>query len=264
MELRFHRGRVDFDPGLILPPRMTQDEAAELFARGDKESRNKIIEGHAWLAADIAARMLHALNLPAHKGEDMTGEGLVVIVEAVSRMKKCPRNISAYLSKTIEKRLSEYLDKDNLCPVPARTKRDRAAKGKPQVEPPKIRLATDFAGDEDEGNESVLSRLRRRPCPFDVTYDFTKPEDLHEYCQDELDRDIIDLRYNGPVPRALVEIAELAGVSRGTVEKRLDRIEARVYRDLERLIPPGERTKGVRLLASRPKKHCAEMAATSA
>ena len=105
-------------------------------------------------------------------------------------MEKCPRNISAYLSKVIETKLIEALDAANLCPVPTRTKRDHAAKGKP-LDEPKISLATDLAGD-DEDNESVLSRLRRssRPC------DFEKVEDLHDYCEDQTDLDILDLRYD--------------------------------------------------------------------
>jgi hypothetical protein len=249
MNMRFHERYVKFDPGLSFPARMSQAKAAELFAQGDKAGRDEIIEGHAWLAGNIAGRVLDKLGLPARLGEDLTGEGLVVIADVVYGMNQCPDNISAYLGTAIENRMVEFLDENSLCPVPGRTKRDRAAKGKPRVDAPKIALATDLAGDDKETNESVLSRVRRSSCPSDVS----RVEHLYEYCVDQIDRDIIDLRYIGPVPRAMEEVAELAGVSRGNAEKRLNEIEARVYRDLGKRIPKGERTKGVKLLASRPK-----------
>ena len=74
MKLRFHPHRVHFDPGLSFAPRMTQADAAELVL-GDKESRDKVIEGHAWLTGDIAERVLHKLGLPAAWAKTLQGKG---------------------------------------------------------------------------------------------------------------------------------------------------------------------------------------------
>lgn len=220
MKLRFHEGHVHFDPGLIIPPQMSQEEAAAHFYRGDTKA---LIEGQMWLAVDIASRVLHKLGLPAYRGEELTAEGLLAIVEAVDRLKECPHSIRAYLSQAIENRISEYLDTDKLCYVPPRTQRDHWRRGK-GAKSPGISLATDLAYD-DETHAQVLNRLGRS---YDT--DQPSPEDVYEFCEDETDRDIIDLRYDdGAGPRAMAEVAKLAGVSRNTVLKRLANIENRMF-----------------------------------
>ena len=45
------------------------------------------------------------------------------------------------------------------------------------------------------------------------------------------------------------EVGELAGPSRNTVKKRLDKIESRIYRDLEKQIPTEDRSRGKRILS---------------
>jgi hypothetical protein len=251
MKIRFHRGHVWVDPGFTLPPKMTQAEAAALIERGDEESLKKVIEGHLWISCDITGRFIHKLNVNKRQGEnlapDLLSEGFVAITSAVYRLKKCPRNVAAYLSAAVEKCLSEYHDCDNLCPVPPRTQRNRIAKGKAPVVPPNIAVATDLASDEKESNTSVLTRLGGSY----HRYDFEKLESLYDYCKDQTDRDIIDLRYDGVEPRAMGEVAKLIGVHRGTVERRLKKIEARLFADLERKVPEKNRGKGKQFLKAR-------------
>ena len=244
MKVRFNRGHVWLEPEFPVPPKMPQAEAAALIELGDEDSRKKVIEGHLWLAVDIASRFLYKLQVDKRQGEnlgaDLMSVGFMAITDAVYHLKKCPRNVRAYLSAAIEKRQSEHLDCDNLCSVPPRTQRDRIAKGKPPIVPPKIRLATDLAFDRKESNTSVLSRLTDGHCRGDSE----RPDDLHDYGQDQIDDDILELRYNGADPGA---IAKIAGDSRGTEEERLNQMETRAYDDLDRPIPSGKRTKGKRL-----------------
>ena len=237
MKVRFNRGHVWLEPEFPVPPKMPQAEAAALIELGDEDSRKKVIEGHLWLAVDIASRFLYKLQVDKRQGEnlgpDLMSVGFMAIADAVYRLKKCPRNVRAYLSAAIEKRQSEHLDCDNLCSVPPRTQRDRIAKGKPPIVPPKIRLATDLAFDRKESNTSVLSRLTESPCRGDSE----RPDDLYD---DQIDDEILEQRYQGADPGA---IAKTVGVSQSIAEERLQRMEARAYDDLDKPVPSGQRTK---------------------
>lgn len=242
MSIRYHQGHVWFEPDFAFPPKMTQDEAAALLKRGDEASRHKVIEGHLWLAGDITSRFLHMLRVDKHQagnlGPDLFSVGVTAIADAVCHMKKCPRNIRAYLSAAIEKRQSEHHDCDKLCFVPPRTQRDRIAKGKPPIEPPKIIAATDLAFDNEESNTSVLSRLEEGRGRDNRK----KLEDDHGY---EIDDDILEARYKGADPR------KVANVSRGTVEES----DALIYGEIDKPVP---------LTKPRAKKVEAATVATSA
>lgn len=235
--VRFCRIRKHFDHGIIFAPRMSQEEEAALLELGDKESRNQVIEGHLWLAYDIASRFLGKLGVSERQAEtlglDLMAEGFMAIIVTVHKMDICPDNLSAYLSRAIENRQSEYLDRDNLCPVPPRTQRDRAEKDKPLEKSPEI---------------IGMEMLDRRQGDCWRCDDLRNVEDLYDYCRDQLDRDILDLRFDGVEPRAIAEVAELTGLCRNTVAKRLNAIEARIYCDLGKPIPSGNRTKGKRFL----------------
>jgi hypothetical protein len=127
--------------------------------------------------------------------------------------------------------------------VPARTRRDRAAKGKAIPVAPAIDLATDLAAD-GEATDETLSRL----APDDRPGGLREPADLYPYCMDQYDMDIIDLRYDdGAGPRCIAEVADLIGLDAVEVEHRLDMIETRVYRDLGRPKPKGRRSPGKRI-----------------
>jgi len=224
---RYHKGHVWFEPEFVLPPKMTQDEAAALIKRGDKASRNKVIEGHMWLAGDMTSRFLHMLKVDKRQvdnlGFDLLEEGFVAIADSGDPMKKSPRNIRAYLSAAIEKRQSDYHDCDKLCFVPPRTQRDRIAKGKPPIVPPKIIPATDLAFDDEESNTSVLSRLEEGR----YRNNRKKLEDAHGY---EIADDLLEMRYKGTDSRT---IAKAANVSRGTVEVS----DALIYGEIDRPVP---------------------------
>jgi len=243
MSIRYHKKHVWFDPEFTFPPKMAQAEAAALIKRGDEASRKKVIEGHMWLARDITSRFLHKLNVDKLRGEnvawDLLSEGFLAITEAVHHMKECPRNVSAYLSAAIERHQSEYLDCDKLCSVPPRTQRDRIAKGKLPIEPPKIDVATDLALDDEESNTSVLSRLEESRRQGNSR----KPEDD---CGYEIDDEILQMRYEGADPRAI------AAIGRDTVKEP----EAPVYCEPDSPIPSVPRTKDTGF--RKPRAHRAE------
>lgn len=252
---RFHPKHTYFEYGMTVPPLMSREDAAPLIGQRDKASLDKLTVGHSWLVFDIAGRALHKMNLPAYLGEELASVGLKALVEAVPRLTKKVRNVSAYLSAAIDNAIGDFLLTDSLCYVPPRTQRNLAAKGKPLAVAPKITTAVDMPKDDYDlsahQTDELLSCVRRRPC----RYRLGAIEDMYEYCEDDADRDIVYLRYDdGAGPRCMEEVADLAGVTLGEVDRRLKRIENRVYKDFGWAKPKKKRSPGKRIFAVVPKR----------
>jgi hypothetical protein len=221
-----------------------------MVATGD---RIGLVQGHTWLACDLAARALDYFDLASYLGEELATVGVSALWRAARLLKPAHRNIAAVLAESVEHEMIEWVQTDRLCFVPPRTGRDRAAKGKPAAELPWINLQIDL-------RPSIGRRLNARAFDrewdqFAALFGLRTLPDIYTFCRDQLDRDICRLRYDGGSgPRCLAEVAGVLGRPYRQVEQRLDELEHRVYLALERRKPtrrrvPGKSRKSQRILA---------------
>lgn len=241
--LRFHPGRRHFDHGIVVAPPMEREEATAKFAAGDHHA---IVAGHVWLAVDLARRCLHSRELPAHLGEELTTVAIGAMWSALERTKLPPNNPAAFLSASAEGAMIEYCERDSLCHVPPRTRRDRKAKKLDAAKAPRIISISAF-GEDSRSASGVVDSMRKKATwtAWMATLGWQTVSDIYPYCADRLDRDLVDLRYDeGAGPVCLEECAGILGLPYKRVEARLNALEARVYRALGRAIPSRRRDRG--------------------
>lgn len=193
-----------------LPPQMSDERKLELITKlltGDLSAVEELVRGHLRLAIHIAGQYAAYTKNKAH---DLVSEAILAIIIACHAIADGEvtddTNYPGYIIVQIHSRLSRYLEKDHLIPVPRATVRLKKSQGE------------------------VLKAPTREHSEFDKEYShlttFEIKDVLDTVIRNDLERQIIDLRSQSMVDREIADVLKISvskiAAIRAAVEERFE------------------------------------------
>lgn len=174
---------------VAVPSALKEEEKPALILKiraGDADAANIVILSHVRLALSIVGRyMASAKNTSI--SDDLVSATLEGLCHGVNKIKTegLPHNnLTGYLTETMHRFISEYLDRLPVVRIPGRTKRDRRSKGLKSKQPSSLILT-----------ETVIEKQFDKK--INTTSQLELDEILDKIAQSPTERTIIQLRIEG-------------------------------------------------------------------
>lgn len=227
------------DPEYRSAPKSVDDSEMETrvsaFRNGDNGQRDWLINAHLRLVATIGRRW------KSRNHTDCEGEALLALVDAVDRA-ACAledNNITKYIKAVVRDRLREFVASDRAVYMPARTFRDKAAKG--EIDPESNSNATIIGVvshevlvrqdavnvEDDEYVEPIGSRRYTVPIAKTETPSPEFKECLALAIHDETERRVIDLRCEG---YGYQDMESVLGLKKSRIGDHVNAVKERFFK----------------------------------